>query len=96
MAHGFLFIAYIILALIEEKAELELSNFGIILAASLVPFGTFYVEKKYCKMFKSAAKYLNSISLCRKIGMSYTMASYVSLFSILILCFPSLLYLCYF
>jgi integral membrane protein len=51
-----LFIAYIILALLlKKKQNWNYPTLGIILAASLVPFGTFYVEK-YCKMFKSAAK----------------------------------------
>jgi integral membrane protein len=50
MAHGFLFIAYIILALLlKKKQNWDYPTLGIILAASLIPFGTFYVEKKYCK-----------------------------------------------
>ena len=48
MAHGILFIAYIILA-IMLKFELDWNwkKFGIIILASFVPFGTFYIEKKY-------------------------------------------------
>jgi integral membrane protein len=48
MAHGVLFVAYIILA-IMAKIELNWSfkKTGIICLASVVPFGTFYVEKKY-------------------------------------------------
>ncbi len=48
MAHGVLFIAYIILS-IMLKLELDWSwkKFGIIAVASVIPFGTFYVEKKY-------------------------------------------------
>ncbi|AWI26486.1 DUF3817 domain-containing protein [Flavobacterium pallidum] len=48
MAHGVLFISYIILA-IMLKFELEwpAKKFAIIGVASVLPFGTFYVEKKY-------------------------------------------------
>jgi integral membrane protein len=50
MAHGFLFIAYIILALLLKKQQdWSYPTLGIILGASLIPFGTFYIEKKYCK-----------------------------------------------
>lgn len=50
MAHGLLFIAYIILA-IMLKIELNWTwkKFIIVCFASVVPFGTFYVEKKYLK-----------------------------------------------
>lgn len=46
MAHGVLFVAYIILAIIA-KIELNWSfkKTGMICLASVVPFGTFYVEK---------------------------------------------------
>jgi integral membrane protein len=48
MGHGFLFIAYIALAFLLRKPQnWSLNTFGIVLIASLVPFGTFYVEKKY-------------------------------------------------
>ncbi len=48
LAHGVLFVAYIILA-IMLKFELDwpLKKFAIICAASLLPFGTFYIDKKY-------------------------------------------------
>lgn len=48
MAHGILFIAYMILA-VMLKFELDWSwkKFFIISIASLLPFGTFYIEKKY-------------------------------------------------
>jgi integral membrane protein len=50
MSHGFLFIAYIVLAFLLKKAQgWSWPTLGIILAASLIPFGTFYIEKKYCK-----------------------------------------------
>lgn len=50
MAHGLLFIGYILLA-VMLKIELgwDWKKFGIILVASVLPFGTFYVEQKYLK-----------------------------------------------
>lgn len=50
MAHGLLFIAYIAIASIL-KAELKWpwSQFFIICIASVIPFGTFYIERKYLK-----------------------------------------------
>ncbi|MGA9638816.1 DUF3817 domain-containing protein [Flavobacterium sp.] len=47
-AHGFLFVGYVILAVLLKKSQnWDLKTFGIILLASLVPFGTFYIDKKY-------------------------------------------------
>lgn len=48
MAHGVLFIGYILLA-VMLKIELAWTwkKFGIISIASVIPFGTFYVEKKH-------------------------------------------------
>ena len=50
MPHGLLFIVYIILA-IMLKYELGWENkkFFIILMASVIPFWTFYVDKKYLR-----------------------------------------------
>lgn len=50
MPHGILFIVYVILA-IMLKYELKWSTktFAIILAASVIPFGTFYIDKKYLR-----------------------------------------------
>lgn len=47
MAHGVLFIAYIVIAILI-KNELKWSNKTLFLAcvASIIPFGTFVVEKK--------------------------------------------------
>ena len=48
MAHGVLFIGYVILAFLLRKSQnWDLKTFGIILIASFIPFGTFYIEKKY-------------------------------------------------
>ena len=50
MAHGVLFIGYILLA-IMLKIELnwDWKKFGLICLASILPFGTFYMERKYLK-----------------------------------------------
>ncbi len=50
MAHGLLFIGYIILAT-KLKTEESWNNkkFFEVCIASIIPFGTFYIEKKYLK-----------------------------------------------
>ncbi|WP_166923124.1 DUF3817 domain-containing protein [Flavobacterium poyangense] len=48
MAHGVLFIGYVVLAFLLKKSQnWDLKTFAIILLASFIPFGTFYIEKKY-------------------------------------------------
>jgi integral membrane protein len=48
ISHGVLFIGYVLLAILLRKSQnWDLKTFGIILVASLIPFGTFYIEKKY-------------------------------------------------
>ncbi len=48
MPHGILFILYIVLAFLLRKQEnWNFIEFAIILFASLIPFGTFYIDKKY-------------------------------------------------
>jgi integral membrane protein len=48
MAHGLLFISYILLAIALKRFEQwEWKKFTIISLASVVPFGTFYIEKKH-------------------------------------------------
>lgn len=50
MPHGLLFVAYIILAvLLKNQQKWSFKTLCIILLASLIPFGTFYVDKKYLK-----------------------------------------------
>ncbi len=50
MAHGLLFIAYIALAvMLKIEDQWPIKKFVIICIASIIPFGTFYVEKKYLK-----------------------------------------------
>ena len=50
MPHGLLFIVYIILAFMLKK-DLSWNNktFGLVLLAAIIPFGTFYVDRKYLK-----------------------------------------------
>ncbi|RRJ93388.1 DUF3817 domain-containing protein [Flavobacterium macacae] len=48
MAHGVLFIGYIILAIMLKMEEnWDWKKFFIIAIASVIPLGTFYIEKKY-------------------------------------------------
>lgn len=48
MSHGVLFIGYVALAiLLKNPQKWNWTTFGIILAASLLPFGTFFVEKSF-------------------------------------------------
>ena len=50
MPHGVLFIAYIVLAIIlGSKLKWKTKTLLFILAASIIPFGTFYVDKKFLK-----------------------------------------------
>lgn len=50
MAHGLLFMGYVLLAiLIRDEQKWSLKDFFIVQLASLLPFATFYVEKKYVK-----------------------------------------------
>ncbi|AEW85405.1 DUF3817 domain-containing protein [Flavobacterium columnare NBRC 100251 = ATCC 23463] len=50
MSHGVLFILYVLLAfLLQRQLKWNLKTTVIILLASLIPFGTFYIEKKYLK-----------------------------------------------
>lgn len=48
MAHGLLFMGYIILAvMLKIEQDWDWKKFGIICLASVLPFGTFYIDKKY-------------------------------------------------
>jgi len=50
MPHGLLFMAYLVLAyLLKDDQKWEGKSFLIILVASVIPFGTFYVDRKYLK-----------------------------------------------
>ena len=48
MPHGLLFIGYIILAFLLRKEEKwNKTELFIVLVCSVLPFGTFYIDKKY-------------------------------------------------
>lgn len=48
MPHGLLFVAYVVLAIvIGNDLKWDLKTMFIVLVASILPFGTFYVDKKY-------------------------------------------------
>ena len=50
IAHGRLFVIYVIYAyLVTEEQKWTMKRFAILFIASLVPFATFYVEKKYLR-----------------------------------------------
>ena len=50
MAHGFLFLAYVVMA-IMMKSYMKWNNktVGIVLLCSIIPFGTFWMDKKYLR-----------------------------------------------
>ncbi|MCL4132453.1 UNVERIFIED_CONTAM: hypothetical protein GTU68_059037 [Idotea baltica] len=48
MPHGMLFLAYIVLAIVVKFIlKWDLKTTCIVLIAAIIPFGTFYVNKKY-------------------------------------------------
>lgn len=48
MPHGILFMAYLVMAfLIRDQMNWKGKSFIIVLLASIIPFGTFWVERKY-------------------------------------------------
>ena len=50
MPHGILFVSYIILAIIlGSKLKWKTKSLLFILAASVIPFGTFYIDRAYLK-----------------------------------------------
>lgn len=50
MPHGVLFVLYVLFAfLLKKEQKWNLKEFLIILVCSLLPFGTFYADKKYLK-----------------------------------------------
>jgi integral membrane protein len=50
MPHGLLFMGYVILAFMLKK-DMNWNNrtFGVVLLAAIIPFGTFYIDRKYLK-----------------------------------------------
>ena len=50
MPHGLLFMLYLVMAfVIRPMMNWKTKDFGIVLLASIVPFGTFYVDYKYLR-----------------------------------------------
>jgi len=50
MPHGILFMIYIVLAIVLRKEmKWDSKSFTIILLCAIIPFGTFYVDKKYLR-----------------------------------------------
>lgn len=50
MPHGILFMAYVIFAfMLKKDMNWNGKQLAEILLASIIPFGTFYIEKKYLK-----------------------------------------------
>ncbi len=50
MPHGILFLAYIVLAImVAQEMKWNRKTLLVVLVASIIPFGTFYVERKYLK-----------------------------------------------
>ena len=48
MPHGILFMVYVVLAfMLKTPEKWDAKTFRIVLLASILPFGTFYVDKKY-------------------------------------------------
>lgn len=53
MPHGLLFITYIILAFMYKlEVNWTKKTFYVVLLASIIPFGTFYVDRKYLNTTK--------------------------------------------
>lgn len=51
MAHGGLFLLYIVMSfLMKEHQKWDNKTFGIILLCSIIPFGTFWMDKKYLRV----------------------------------------------
>jgi len=50
MPHGLFFMLYIVLAIvIQKKMKWNAKTLGIVMLASIIPFGTFYIDKKYLR-----------------------------------------------
>ncbi|MBV7268245.1 DUF3817 domain-containing protein [Winogradskyella sp. WHY3] len=50
MPHGILFMAYVVIAvLISKDMKWATRTLWVVLIASVIPFGTFYIDKKYLK-----------------------------------------------
>lgn len=48
MPHGLLFVTYIVFAIwLKSNFGWKTKTLGVVLLASVIPFGTFYVDRKY-------------------------------------------------
>ena len=48
MAHGILFLVYVVLAiLVKNELDWNLKTLLIVLVCSVIPFGTFWMDRKY-------------------------------------------------
>lgn len=53
MPHGLLFMLYIIFAfMLKNDMKWTNTQFGLVLLAAIIPFGTFYIDRKYLKTAK--------------------------------------------
>ena len=54
MPHGILFMGYVIMAcMLKNELNWNTKQFVLVLLASIIPFGTFYIDKKYLKPLKN-------------------------------------------
>ena len=50
MPHGLLFVTYLVIAfLIKPEMKWNNKTLGVVMLASVIPFGTFYVDKKHLR-----------------------------------------------
>ena len=50
MPHGLLFVNYLVITfLIKHELKWNNKTLGVVMLASVIPFGTFYVDKKYLR-----------------------------------------------
>jgi integral membrane protein len=50
MPHGLLFMLYIIFAfMLKNDMKWTNTQFGLVILAAIIPFGTFYIDRKYLK-----------------------------------------------
>lgn len=50
MPHGILFLLYIVFAIvIQKQMKWNVKDLGVILICAIIPFGTFFVDKKYLR-----------------------------------------------
>ena len=51
MPHGLLFVAYLLVAaIVKPELNWKMNKFKYVILASIIPFGTFYIDKKYLRV----------------------------------------------